>query len=48
MLQKGMSTSVGQYTPVFLPGETPCQRSLASHGLQGCKELDTTEGTLGA
>ena len=36
-----MATSIGQYTPVFLPGEPPLwQRSLAGHSLQGHKELD--------
>ena len=32
-----------QPTPVFLPGESRGQRSLADYGPQGCKELDTTE-----
>ena len=45
VLQKGMVTNIGQYTPVFLPGETLSQRSLAGHSLQGCKELDRTEVT---
>ena len=36
-----MATSIGQYAPVFLPGEPPLwQRSLAGHSPQGCKELD--------
>ena len=30
-------------TPVFLPGKSHGQRSLAGYGLWGCKELDTTE-----
>ena len=30
-------------TPVFLPGESHGQRSLAGYSPQGCKELDTTE-----
>ena len=30
-------------TPVFLPGESHGQRSLAGYGPQGPKELDTTE-----
>ena len=34
-----------QPTPVFLPGESHGQRSLASYGLQGGKESDTTEVT---
>ena len=29
--------------PVFLPGESLGQRSLAGFSLWGCKELDTTE-----
>ena len=41
-----MATSIGQYTPVLLPGELPWQRSLAGHSLQGCKELDMTIATL--
>ena len=41
-----MATSIGQYAPVFLPGEPLWQRSLAGHSLQGHKELDTTKGTL--
>ena len=38
-----MATSIGQYAPVFLLGETPWQRSLESHSLQSCKELDMIE-----
>ena len=30
-------------TPVFLPGESHGQRSLAGYSLWGCKELDTTK-----
>ena len=30
-------------TPVFVPGESHRQRSLASYGPQGRKKLDTTE-----
>ena len=45
-----MATSIGQYAPVFLPGECPSltekQRRLAGHSLQGRKELDMTEVTL--
>ena len=33
----------GQPTPVFLPGESHGQRSLAGYSPQGHKELDTTE-----
>jgi len=32
-------------TPVFLPGESHGQRSLAGCGPQGCNELDMTEAT---
>ena len=32
-----------QPTPVFLPGESHGQRSLAGYSLWGHKELDTTE-----
>ena len=50
VLRKGMATTIGSYAPVFLPGEpypTPPQlRSLASHSLQGRKELDETKLTL--
>ena len=45
VLQKGMVTNIGQYTPLFLPGEMLSQRNLAGHSLQGCKELDRTEVT---
>ena len=34
-----------QPTPVFLPGESHGQRSLAGYGPWGHKELDTTEAT---
>ena len=34
-----------QLTPVFLPGESHGQRSLACYGPYGPKELDTTEAT---
>ena len=30
-------------TPIFLPGESHGQRSLASYSSWGCKELDMTE-----
>ena len=33
------------HTPVFLPGESPGQRSLAGYSPQLCKELDMTEMT---
>ena len=32
-----------QPTPVFLPAESHGQRSLASYGLWGCRELDMIE-----
>ena len=32
-----------QPSPVFLPGESHGQRSLASYSPWGCKESDTTE-----
>ena len=32
-------------TPVFLPGESHGQRSLAGYSPWGCKELDMTEVT---
>jgi len=34
-----------QSTPVFLPGQSHGQRSLASYSLWGCTESDTTEVT---
>ena len=37
-LEKGM-----QPTPVFLPGESHGQRSLADYNPCGCKELDVTD-----
>ena len=38
---------IGQYTPIFLPGEPPLwQRSLAGHSLQDHKELDMTKATM--
>ena len=33
----------GHPTPVFLPGESHGQRSLAGYSPWGCKELDMTE-----
>ena len=32
-------------TPIFLPGESHGQRSLAGYSPQGRKEMDTTEAT---
>ena len=37
-LEEGMKS-----TPVFLPGESHRQRSLAGYGPHGCKESDTIE-----
>ena len=34
-----------QPTPVFLPGESHRQRSLAGYSPWGCKKLDITEAT---
>ena len=36
-----------QPTPVFLPGKSHGQRSLADYSPWGCKELDSTERTRG-
>ena len=38
----GRSPGGGQPTPVFLPGKSPRQRSLAGYSLWGCKKSDTT------
>ena len=38
-------TRAQQPPPVFLPGESHGQRSLAGYSLQHCKELDTSEVT---
>ena len=35
--------TAGQPTPVFLPGESHGQRSLAGYSPWDCKELDMTE-----
>ena len=42
-----MATSIGQYAPVFLPGEPPSltEKPGRPH-LQGCKELDTTKACV--
>ena len=34
-----------QPTPVFMPGESHGQRSLAGYSAMGCTDLDTTEAT---
>ena len=36
-------SKIWQPTPVFLPGESHGQRSLAGYNPWGCKELDVTE-----
>ena len=41
----GRSPRGGHPTPVFWPGESHGQRSLAGYSLWGCKESDTTEAT---
>ena len=41
----GRSTRGGQPTPVFLPGESHGQRSLAGYSLECCKESNMTEAT---
>ena len=44
-----MATSIGQYVPAFLPGESSTWwRVVAGHSLQGCKGLDMNEVTLSA
>ena len=42
-MQESQVRSLGQDTPVFLPGEFHGQRSLVSYSPWGCKESDTTE-----
>ena len=42
---KDLLEKVWQPTPVFLPGESHGQRSLAGYGPQGLKELDMTDTT---
>ena len=41
--QKDSLEKEWQPTPIFLPGESPGQRSLAGYSPWGCKESDTTE-----
>jgi len=41
----GRSPGAWQPSPVFLPGESHGQRSLAGYRSQGHKELDMTEST---
>ena len=43
--ESGRFPGGGHGTPVFLPGESHGQRSLAGYSPQGCKELDMTEAT---
>ena len=50
VLLKGMATSIGQYTPVFLPGEPPSpplpDREVWQATVYRVAELDMTEATL--
>ena len=41
--QEGPLEKKWQSTPVFLPGESRGQRSLAGYSSWGCKQLDMTE-----
>ena len=41
----GQEDPLKEGTPVFLPGESHGQRSLAGYSSHSCKELDTTEVT---
>ena len=43
VLEEGFWRRRCQPTPVFLPGESHGQRSLAGYSPWGCRELDTTE-----
>ena len=43
--ESGRFAGGGHGTPVFLPGESHGQRSLAGYSPQGCEELDMTEAT---
>ena len=45
VLKKGMGPNIGQYTPVFLPGE-PSNRKAWWAIVQRVTELNTTEATL--
>ena len=48
-MQETKVQSLGQEDPleklVFLPGESPGQRSVAGYSPWGCRESDTTEVT---
>ena len=44
-LERSPGDGNGNPPPVFLPGESHGQRSLAGSTLQDCKESDTTEAT---
>ena len=41
----GLGKSSGEGSPIFLPGESHGQRSLAGYGSWGLKESDMTEAT---
>ena len=45
ILGSGSSPGEGHGTPVFLPGESHGQRSLAGYSPWGCKGSDMTEVT---
>ena len=44
-LGRSLGGEHGNPTPVFLPGESHGQKSLAGYSPWGCTELDTTEAT---
>ena len=44
-MEKILWTKAWQPTPVFLPGKSHGQKSLASYSPGGCRESDTTDAT---
>ena len=48
VLYKSMATSIGQYAPVFLPGEPPILTEAWQATVYRVAESDTTEATLHA
>ena len=40
-----LRTNKEKFTPVFLPGESHRQRSLAGYSPESCKELEMTKAT---
>ena len=48
VLQKGMATSIGQYTPVFLPGEPPSLTEKPGRPQSTGSQSDRTAVTLHA